>query len=98
MGNSRCSNMMGRDTTTNVIDSETSAGAWAVLSTDAGDDMYLNVYNSSLTLNNADESAAAPLQAEGGQILHNRGILVHRSGGQLGERQRRECRECHSDG
>ena len=68
MGNSRCSNMMGRDTTTNVIDSETSAGAWAVLSTDAGDDMYLNVYNTSLTLNNADESAAAPLQAEGGQI------------------------------
>ena len=68
MGNSRCSNMMGRDTTTNVIDSETSAGAWAVLSTDAGDDMYLNVYNSSLTLNNADESAAAALQAEDGQI------------------------------
>ena len=68
MGNSRCSNMMGCDPTTNVIDSETSAGAWAVLSTDAGDDMYLNVYNTSLTLNNADESAAAPLQAEGGQI------------------------------
>ncbi len=68
MGNARCSNMMGRDTTTNVIDSETSAGAWAVLSTDAGDDMYLNVYNSSLTLNNAEESAAAALQAEGGQI------------------------------
>ena len=68
MGNSRCSNMMGRDTTTNVIDSETSAGARAVLSTDAGNDMYLNVYNTSLTLNNADESAAAPLQAEGGQI------------------------------
>ena len=68
MGTSRGSNMMGRDTTTNVIDSETSAGTWAVLSTDAGDDMYLNVYNSSLTLNNADESAAAPLQAEGGQI------------------------------
>lgn len=68
MGNARGSNMMGRDTTTNVIDSETSAGAWAVLSTDAGDDMYLNVYNSTLTLNNSDESAAAPLQAEGGQI------------------------------
>lgn len=68
MGNARCSNMMGRDTTTNVIDSETVAGAWAVLSTDAGDDMYLNVYNSSLTLNNADESAAVALQAEGGQI------------------------------
>ena len=68
MGNARCSNMMGRDTTTNVIDSETSAGAWAVLSTDAGDDMYLNVYNSSLTLNTAVESAAAALQADGGQI------------------------------
>ncbi len=68
MGTSRGSNMMGDDTTTNVIDSEVSAGAWAVLSTDAGSDMYLNVYNSSLTLNNADESAAAPLQAENGQI------------------------------
>lgn len=68
MGTSRCTNMMGDNTTTNVIDSETSAGAWAVLSTDAGSDMVLNVYNSSLTLNNADESAATPLQAEGGQI------------------------------
>ena len=54
MGNARGSNMMGRDTTTNVIDSETSAGAWAVLSTDAGDDMYLNVYNSTLTLNKSN--------------------------------------------
>ena len=68
MGTSRCSNMMGTNTTTNVIDSETSAGAWAVLSTDAGNNMALNVYNTSLTLNNADESAAAPLQASGGQI------------------------------
>ncbi len=67
MGTSRCSNMMGTGTTTNVIDSETSAGAWAVLSTDAGNDMYLNVYNTSLTLNNADESLYL-LQAEGGQI------------------------------
>lgn len=68
MGTSRCSNMMGTNTTTNVIDSETSAGAWAVLSTDAGNNMALNIYNSSLTLNNADESAAAALQTEGGQI------------------------------
>lgn len=67
MGTSRCSNMMGTDTTTNVIDSETSAGAWAVLSTDAGSNMYLNVYNTSLTLNNADESQYL-LQEEGGQI------------------------------
>ena len=67
MGTSRCLNLMGNGTTVNVLDSETSAGAWAVLSTDAGTDMYLNVYNSSLTLNNADESLH-PLQAEGGQI------------------------------
>lgn len=67
MGTSRTSNMMGNDTTTNVIDSETSAGAWAVLSTDAGSDMYLNVYNTSLTTTNADESAYL-LQEEGGQI------------------------------
>ena len=67
MGNSRCSNMMGTGTTTNVIDSETSAGAWAVLSTDAGNDMYLNVCNTSLTLNHADESQYR-LQEEGGQI------------------------------
>ena len=67
MGTSRCSNMMGTGTTTNVIDSETSAGAWAVLSTDAGNDMYLNIYNTSLTLNNTDESEYL-LQEEGGQI------------------------------
>ena len=67
MGTSRCSNMMGTDTTTNVIDSDTSAGAWAVLSTDAGNDMYLNIYNTILTLNNTDESEYL-LQEEGGQI------------------------------
>lgn len=67
MGTSRCSNMMGTDTTTNVIVSDTSAGAWAVLSTDAGNDMYLNIYNTSLTLNNTDESGFL-LQEEGGQI------------------------------
>ena len=67
MGNSRCLNIMGVNTTVNVIDSETSSGAWAVLSTDAGTNMQLNVYNSSLTLNNGDESLI-PLQAEGGQI------------------------------
>ena len=68
MGTSRCSNLMGNSSTFNVYDSETSAGAWAVLSTDAGSNMYLNVYNTSLTLNNVDESAAAPIQATGGQI------------------------------
>ncbi len=67
MGTARGTNMEGDDTTTNVTDSTTSAGAWAVLSTDAGSNMYLNVYNTSLTLNNKDESVSA-LQAEGGQI------------------------------
>lgn len=68
MGTSRALNIMGDNTTVNVIDSEASSGAWAVLSTDNGTDMTLNVYNSTVTLNNADESAAAPIQAEGGQI------------------------------
>ena len=36
MGNARCLNLMGNGTTVNVLDSETSAGAWAVLSTDFG--------------------------------------------------------------
>ena len=71
MGNSRCTNLMGTDSTMNVIDSETSSGAWAVLSTDAGSNMALNIYNSSLTLNNADESQY-PLQAEGGQIYETK--------------------------
>ena len=66
MGTSRCTNLMGNGTTMNVLDSDTSAGAWAVLSTDSGEDMTLNVYNSTLTLTNADESQY-PLQAEDGQ-------------------------------
>ncbi|MCD8143749.1 MAG: S-layer homology domain-containing protein [Oscillospiraceae bacterium] len=62
MGTSRCTNLMGNDSTMNVIDSETSAGAWAVLSTDSGSNMYLNIYNTTLTLNNTDESESAALQ------------------------------------
>ena len=72
MGTSRCLNVMGDGTTVNVTDSDASAGAWAVLSTDNGSNMALNVYNTSVTLLNADESAAAPLQAEGGQITETR--------------------------
>ncbi|MGI6107185.1 MAG: hypothetical protein ACOX8B_04545 [Lachnospiraceae bacterium] len=68
MGTSRCTNLMGSNTTMNVFDSDTSAGAWAVLSTDSGSNMYLNVYNTVLTLLNADESAAIAIQADGGQI------------------------------
>ena len=71
MGTSRTSNMMGTGTTTNVIDSAASAGAWAVLSTDAGEDMTLNVYNTSMTLTGKNESERA-LQAEGGEISETR--------------------------
>ena len=68
MGTSRTTNLMGDDSTMNVVDSDTYSGAWAVLSTDSGTNMYLNIYNTSLTLLNTDESAAAPLQEEGGEI------------------------------
>lgn len=67
MGTSRCSNMMGTNTTSNFVDCTTSAGAWAVLSTDAGNNMVLNIYNTSLTLDNKDESQKL-LQEEGGEI------------------------------
>ena len=43
MGTSRTTNLMGNNSTMNVTDSETSAGAWAVLSTDSGRDMVLNL-------------------------------------------------------
>ena len=71
MGTSRCTNLMGTGTVMNVLDSETSAGAWAVLSTDAGENMALNVYNSSLTLTHADESKYL-LQEEGGEIYETK--------------------------
>lgn len=48
MGSSRCTNLEGNNTTMNFIDSETSAAKWAVLSTDSGSNMKLNVVNTSL--------------------------------------------------
>ena len=71
MGTARGANVMGTDSTLNCLDSDTSAGAWAVLSTDAGTNMTLNMYNSSLTTNNANESEAAALQEAGGQLETN---------------------------
>ena len=67
MGTSRTSNAMGENTSMDFLDCETSAGAWAVLSTDSGSNMTLNIYNTSLTTLNADESKIA-IQADGGQI------------------------------
>ncbi len=67
MGSSRTTNAMGQNTTMDFLDCDTQAGAWAVLSTDSGSNMTLNIYNTTLTLNNKDESKIA-IQEEGGQI------------------------------
>lgn len=64
MGTSRSTNMMGDDTTMNFTDSDASSGAWGVLSTDSGSNMYLNMFNTSITLLNADETSAAAIQEE----------------------------------
>ena len=61
MGTSRASNLMGSNSTLTVVDSETSASNWAVLSTDSGNNMVLNVVNSSLTLTGSN----TPMQADG---------------------------------
>jgi len=61
MGSSRTTNLEGQNTSTTVIDSEVSAAQWAVLSTDAGSNMQLNVVNTVMTLTGADYA----LQADG---------------------------------
>lgn len=61
MGNSRCTNLEGNNTTMNVIDSETSAAKWAVLSTDSGSNMKLNVVNTTMELTGNDKI----IQADG---------------------------------
>ncbi len=61
MGSSRCTNLEGNNTTMNVIDSETSAAKWAVLSTDSGSNMKLNVVNTTMDLTGTDKI----MQADG---------------------------------
>ncbi len=68
MGSSRTTNAMGQNTSMDFLDCDTQAGAWAVLSTDSGTNMTLNIYGTTLTLNNKDESLI-DIQAEGGQIV-----------------------------
>lgn len=53
MGSSRTTNLMGTDSSTTVIDSEVSAAQWAVLSTDSGTNMKLNVVNTTMLLTGA---------------------------------------------
>ncbi len=54
MGTSRTTNLMGTDSSTTVIDSEMSAAQWAVLSTDSGTNMKLNVVNTTMLLTGAE--------------------------------------------
>lgn len=61
MGNARCTNVEGSNTTMNVIDSQASAAKWGVLSTDSGSNMKLNVVNSTVDLVGNDKI----LQADG---------------------------------
>jgi hypothetical protein len=60
MGNSRCTNLEGNYTTMNFIDCETSAAKWAVLSTDSGSNMKLNIVNTTMDLTGSDQ----PIQAD----------------------------------
>ena len=61
MGTSRATNLMGTKSSTTVLDSDVSSAQWAVLSTDSGSDMYLNVVNTKMTLTGAKYA----LQADG---------------------------------
>ena len=54
MGSSRTTNLEGENSSTTVIDSDVSAAQWAVLSTDAGSNMKLNVVNTAMLLTGAD--------------------------------------------
>ncbi len=65
MGNSRGTNLEGTDSTMSVVDSDVSASNWAVLSTDAGSNMYLNVVNTKMVLTgNEEELQAGGLYSE----------------------------------
>lgn len=54
MGTSRATNLMGTDSSTTVIDSTVQSAQWAILSTDSGTNMKLNVVNTTMELVGAD--------------------------------------------
>ena len=70
LGTSRCTNLEGEDSTYSFFDSSTKSALWAVISTDAGSNMYLNAYNTSLELTQKVESDKT-IQATGGQVTTN---------------------------
>lgn len=53
MGTSRTTNLMGDNSSTTVIDSKVSSAQWAILSTDSGTNMQLNVVNTEMSLTGA---------------------------------------------
>ncbi len=55
-GNARGTNMEGACSSTTIIDSEVTAAAWGVLSTDAGSDMLLTVIDSVMTLDGSNKN------------------------------------------
>ena len=61
MGSSRCTNLMGNNSSMTVIESDTTAAQWAILSTDSGQNMTLTVIDSYMGLTGADYD----LQADG---------------------------------
>ncbi len=67
MGTSRGTNLEGDDSTMTVVDSKVTASNWAILSTDAGSNMYLNVANTTMDLTGNEE----PLQADGLYSVEN---------------------------
>lgn len=67
MGTSRGTNLEGDDSTMTVVDSKVSASNWAILSTDSGSNMYLNVANTTMDLTGNEE----PLQADGLYSVEN---------------------------
>lgn len=59
MGTSRGTNLEGDNSTMSVVDSDVSASNWAVLSTDSGSNMYLNVVNTKMKLTGNEEQFQA---------------------------------------
>ena len=67
MGSSRCTNLMGNDSSTTVIESDMTAAQWAILSTDSGSNMTLTVIDSYMGLTGANYA----LQADGTYTTEN---------------------------
>eukprot|EP00727_Mastigamoeba_balamuthi_P008213 m51a1_g4012 hypothetical protein (645) ;mRNA; f:559072-561188 len=79
MGTSRCTNMLGKYPTLNVIDSDMRAAQWAVLSLDAGSSHRLNVFNSKVSTIGADY-ALQQTNSDGTRLYNSTNPYTSRSG------------------